>query len=75
MSVPDRPEGDGWERNLGAQPERSRGKRVAVVLYNGTQPSTQPVTTTAPPGWSADHARWSISRPPHAFEIAWFKVL
>lgn len=67
--------GDGWEKNPGHQPDKTKGKRVAVVLMSGVSASTAPVTTTAPPGWAADKSRWEISKPLYPFDIAWFRIL
>lgn len=66
--------GPGWEENPGHQPEHTRGKRVEVVLRNGDLAKAEG-GITRPPGWAADTARWSISRPWFGFDIAWFRVL
>lgn len=70
---PDSP-GPDWQKNEGEQPEASKGKRVAVVLMNGEIGKPEG-TPTAPPGWAADRARWSISRPRFPFDIAWYRIL
>lgn len=72
MSDVDRPPGPGWERNPGRLPDHARGKRVGVIMANGNEAKAEGVAT-APPGWSADRARWTRRGEP--FDIEWFKVL
>ena len=64
--------GPGWKKNPGKQPRSTRGKRVRVALENGNI-AKEEGTTTAPPGWSADKARWE--RQGFDFDIAWYLLL
>lgn len=65
--------GPEWQANPGRQPERTKHKRVAVVLADGREPAAAPVTPVSPPGWAADTVRWSLTG--FAFDVAWFKIL
>lgn len=65
--------GKGWKRNLeGRQPPSTKGKRVAVILANGSRAEGQ-LSPTAPPGWQSDTTRWTITDSP--FDVAWWKNL
>ncbi|WP_157099110.1 hypothetical protein [Novosphingobium rosa] len=47
------------ERNIGAQPRESIGRRVHVRLRNGTLTRREGRADAA--GWQADTARWSLT--------------
>jgi hypothetical protein len=68
------PDGD-WLVNPGYQPEHTRGKRIGALLWNGRLTSTEPVIATAPLGWAADKAGWTIGKPPRPFDIAYYRML
>lgn len=65
--------GKEWAGNHGTQPGRTKGKRIEVVLANGSRPSPDPVTPVSPGGWAADTCRWTLTDDP--FDIAWFKII
>jgi hypothetical protein len=65
--------GPDWHPNTGRQPERAKGRRIAVVLANGSAPPETPVTPVSPPGWAADSTRWSLTGS--AFDIAWYRII
>lgn len=65
----------------GKMPSAARGKRVGVVLRNGSV-ITEPVNKDTPPGWAADGkagCRWThhrnVDNPAAAFDIMGYKVL
>jgi hypothetical protein len=61
--------------NPGYCPDEARGKRVRVLLENGTLGAEDPGSTT-PNGWAADGrgaCRWT--RTGFAFEIAKYEVI
>jgi hypothetical protein len=45
------------------------------LLWNGRLTSTEPVIATAPLGWAADKAGWTIGKPPRPFDIAYYRML
>lgn len=72
--MPEQP-ADDWLPNPGSCPEAAKGKRVKVILANGTEPhyDNNPMS---PPGWAADGrhgCNWS--RRGFAFDIAYYRVL
>lgn len=61
--------------NPGCLPSDAIGKRVRVMLANGTIGAEDPRSDT-PPGWPADGpngCRWSITG--HPFDIGGYEVL
>jgi hypothetical protein len=59
--------------NPGHLPEEATGKRVIVRLREGSICGRQPVSPTAPRGWAADGARWSLTG--HPFDIMDYEVI
>ncbi|MCC7097295.1 MAG: hypothetical protein IT472_08960 [Thermomonas sp.] len=59
--------------NPGHLPDDAIGKRVIVGLRNGSVCGRVPVTATAPLGWDAKQARWSLTGQPH--DIAQYEVI
>lgn len=59
--------------NPGHLPEEAIGKRVIVKLANGDVCGREPVSPTAPRGWAADTARWTLTG--HPFDIAEYEVI
>lgn len=63
LSMPDCP-GAGWQRNLGSRPEGEL-KRIRVVLRHAREPVYDDRwNAMAPPGWSAETTRWSLTGSP-----------
>lgn len=63
----------GWRPNPGHIPEEAVGKRVLVKLGNGRLCGAAPVNATAPIGWAANSARWTLTGSP--YDISWYRVL
>ncbi len=60
--------------NLGTLPVEAIGKRVRVILADGS--TNRDIDPSAPPGWAADGragCRWSITGQPH--DIKQFEVI
>lgn len=53
--------------NLGRCPIEAAGKRIRVVLRNGTRHGDTPVNTDSKLGWAAETTRWSLTG--HAFDV------
>lgn len=65
-----------WHENAGTCPTRAMGKRVAVILRNGSVCGEKPVANGAPAGWPADGkggCRWSLTG--HDFDIVKYRIL
>jgi hypothetical protein len=63
-----------WQRNHGMRPRGLEGRRVKVRLHNGTvhgEPSGWPVGGENVRG----ACNWTVSDPPHPFEIDEYWVL
>ncbi|MBB4859673.1 hypothetical protein HNO88_003002 [Novosphingobium chloroacetimidivorans] len=59
--------------NPGKCPAEAAGRRVRVVLFNGTD-----TARTEPGGWAADGksgCTWRIHRPPHPFDIKLWELI
>lgn len=63
-----------WHDNHGGQPAATKGKRMAVELFNGAFDGLAPYSPTAPIGWTADDADWCISDPPKPYQIKRYKL-
>lgn len=59
--------------NPGHLPEEAIGKRVVVRLADGSICGREPVSSSAPRGWAADRARWTLTGVP--FDIAEYEVI
>ena len=70
-----------WRDNHGHRPTEAEGKRVKVRLFNGRVCGDKPISPTSPAGWPAGGegvkgaCNWSISNPPHPFEIKQYWIL
>ena len=53
--------------NPGRCPLEATGKRVRVILRNGTRHGDAPVNTDSKLGWAAETTRWSLTG--HAFDV------
>lgn len=59
--------------NHGYCPRDAEGKRIHATLFSGTDTREK-----SPQGWAADGkwaCNWSISTPPHPFEIQFYEVI
>ena len=70
----------GWlEHDGGEQPARTKGKRVIVQLRSGKVCGREPVTSTSPPGWTADApTRWKWEpegSPARTFDIVRYMIV
>lgn len=68
--------GPEWKRNPGRLPDEAKGKRVVVMLANGSVCGETPVSKETKAGWAADGkggCRWSLTNDP--FDIHWYRVL
>lgn len=69
----------GWHRNHGdGCPKEAEGKRVAVILANGSEPDIHAngATSPYPHGWQASGkgaCRWTLRGRPH--DIKFYRVL
>lgn len=65
-----------WQENAGTCPARAMGKRVAVILRNGSVCGENPVANGSPAGWPADGkgaCRWSLEGSD--FDIVKYRIL
>lgn len=60
------------QRNPGHKPREAAGKRVRGALRCGKRFGFTPVSTTAPPGWAADDARWALDG--HDYDILEWEI-
>lgn len=66
----------GFTRNPGYCPVDAEGKRVEVILRNGSHPSPDPIAQAVPGGWAASgkgRCRWTLIGSP--FDILQYRVI